>query len=659
MYTDVSEAFAEKIISHSRTFRAKLVFDDMTVTDGIYSIKTKGGSCADTELKIGCTVAATAEIVINETNYAFKNKEFSLYIGLLLDDDSIEYVPCGVYTVRSVSTKDKKTTLSAADRMYIADKTYKTQLRFPTTADKVVEEICSDLGVPYNIDVEVIGNIVIPYAPSARATMREILGKTAMLAGCNAMFDRTGTLVFKWYEESGYVTDLDFIDDPEIDEEDYTIRYLVCDITDTISETYGDEKAVQGMTVSNEFAMTQTLGPVWDKIGGTSYRPCQVRIMLGDIRLDPWDKFSIDMGDASVSTISMNMDFEYDGGLLCTVSATAPDTDSGYVSPAQVKEQKQAEITRNNSLVLVSENDQTYSVDTSERKLLSLQFTTQQESLPFINVTVQLEIIKSGIITALVKINDSVHSSYSISGTEGYDIMSFSAAFTDLAGGANQLDIFIVGTDDGIADIQAKQASVILTGYGLVARTMWDGNIILTELIGDISTVIHGMSVDKLICSTDISVCTPMPILPKEQLPATACPMLAADVRKINEAFPIGLTGVRNIDGNTVEISFSNMVMVSADDINIGAFSLTGLIGQERTELEIHAAALESLATAYTCSNRLLLQTDLTEYSGQITYTIAGDTGLTDPFTGAAIVLAQSGTFNITENNEEEDINAT
>ncbi len=497
MYTDVSEAFAEKITSHSRTFRAKLVFSDITITDGIYSIKTKGGSCTETQLQIGCAVATTAEIVIEETKYSFKNKEFTLYIGLLLDDDSIEYVPCGVYTVRTVSTKDRLTTLNVADRMYRADKVYKTQLRFPAAADKVMNEICRALNAPYDIDG--LENISLPFAPSAKATMREVIGKIAMLAGCNAVFDRLGSLKFKWYEDSGYVTDLDFIDDPEIDEDDYTISYLMCNITDTIFETYGDEKALQGMTVTNEFATKTALEPVWEKIGGTSYRPCLVKMILGDIRIDPWDRFDIDMGKVCVSTIAMNIDFEFDGGLLCTVSATAPDTDSGYISPAQVKEQKQAERLRNNTIVMTAENDQACSVNNTETKLLSLPFTTQQESLPFINVTIQLEIAKSGVVTALVKINHSVHSSYSITVTEGYDIISFSTPFTDLADGTNQLDIYIVGTDDGIADIQAKKASVILMGNGLVARTQaqWNGRIDIEEYIGDIPIGESGYSIDK------------------------------------------------------------------------------------------------------------------------------------------------------------------
>lgn len=477
MYTNVSEAFVRKITSYSRTFRAKLVFGDKEITDGIYSIKTKGGSCADTDLKVGSTVAATADIELEETSFYFKNKELELYIGLMLDHGSIEYVPYGVYTVRAVSTKDRKTTLTVADRMYRADRVYKTNLTFPSTADKVVEEICGTLNVPYDIEGLGLENITIPFTPSAKATMREMLGKLAALAGKNAMFDRTGTLVFKWYEESGFETDYDYIDNPEIDEEDFSIRYLMCEISSTNTETLGDDKATQGMSIVNEFALTSALEKVWEQIGGFSYRPVDVKMILGDIRLDPWDIFVVNMNGKRIKTICMNIDFEYDGGLSCTVSATAPDTDSEYLTPAEIQAQKQAEKEQNNSLLLIEQNEQACEVSSSEKRLLGLQFNTQTDAQPYMTATVQIEETSAGVITVLVKTNGSVYSSYRISAVDGYNLMSFCTAFLDLPTGSNQMELYILGSADNMGVVQARQATIILTGNGLLSRSEWDGTI--------------------------------------------------------------------------------------------------------------------------------------------------------------------------------------
>lgn len=647
MYTNVSEAFVQKITSSSRTFRAKLVFNNHEISDGIYKIKTKGGSCPDTNLKVGSAMAATADIEIEETNYPFKNKEFELHIGLMLDDDSIEYVPYGKYTVRSSNTKDKKTSLSVADRMYLADKTYKTNLTFPTTAEQVVAEIGATLGVPY--DITGLEDIIIPFAPSTRATMREALGKVAALAGCNAMFDRFGTLVFKWYEESGYVTDYDYIENPEIDEEDFTINYLMCQITDTVTETYGNEKAIQGMSISNEFAMTETLLKVWDKIKNFSYRPVSVKMLLGDIRLDPWDIFTINMDGPKVSTIAMNIDFEFDGGLLCAVSATAPNTDSGYLTPAQIAAQKQAEKEKNSTLVLTAANDKECNVSTAETMLLGLQFTTQQESLPFINATVQLDETASGVITVLLKINGSTHSAYRISTAEGYNLMSFSAAFTDLAGGSNQLNLYITGTKDGMAIVQPKQANIILTGYGLIAQAAWDGNIILNEVIKEIVAHVNSMSVQKFKSSIEISTIVPIPIAIEDTISEPVCSVNEMEIRQLSDAIPYRITGISNVDNETIEILFSNMLMLSEEGINVDSLTFKGYLGAELADIPIYAAALERIdeEEAFSFSNKLILKVDdLSQYEEQIGYTIVGGTGLIDPFTNEAIELLENGAFN-------------
>ncbi len=588
MYQNVSEDFKAVISSHSRTFRAKLVFDDFQITDGIYSIKLNGGSVTSDELTIGSALAATAQIELEKQSVSLKNKSFELWLGLKLNDDSIEYIPMGVYHIRNAATRDRITKLEVADSMYLADKEYKTSTIFPTTADVVVGEICRALKVSHSI--EGLENIVIPTAPTASA-MREILGLIAALQGKNAMFDRTGKLVFKWYENSDWTTNTDYIDEPDIEEDDFTVEYLRCVITDKITSVAGDENSVNGISISDKWATTELVQSIYQQIGGFSYRPCKVDMILGDPRIDPWDIIHINTGDEQIDTIGMNLDFDFDGGLSCTLTAPGPDTDKEYLTPKQIAEKKTAETNRNNTLVVTSTNAKAVTVGQTEQKLLSLDFSTQSESIPYINATIQLEETASSVVTVLLKLNGSTHSAYRISADEGYNLMSFSTAFLELMGGSHQLELIISG---GNAKIMPSGANIILTGYGLVAQAAWNGFVTLSDIVNDAVVYAKKISIQNVSEMIDIVTISPIAKALSEQISDVVVVTSDVECQTVSDKLPHNIFSVSNSANDIIEIMLSNPVYLdSIGNIDPSAFTLQGFVGATPTAITVYEAGLE------------------------------------------------------------------
>ena len=579
-------------MSFSRQFRAKLVFDSFEVTDDVFSVKVKSGLNLGDELTLGTTTSATCTVEVYANGYNYKNKKFQLFFGLKLDSGEFEYIPYGVYTVLQVAKKDYKVTLTCADFMSKTDKIFSTSLRYPATAEMLLDEICNKLKLNY--EVEGLKNISIPFRPAIKSTARELIGKIASLAGKNAIFDREGVLRFVWYSDSGVETDTDYIDAPEISEEDFVVKYLLYNVTSKITDLYGDKDSLTGITVSNEFVLGGKQSDVWESVKDFAYKPSNLKQRLGNVLIDVWDVITVKSNGAEIKTIPMKLDMTYDGGITVNISAKAPDTEKGYKSPAEMQAEKQAEKDENNSLVLTASNNTAISVTTTEKKLLDLKFNTQSENIPYINATVQLEETTAGVVTLLLKINGSINSAYRISPNIGYNVVSFSSAFLNLTGGSHEMSLHIIGEANNSAVIQAKQANVILTGYGLVAQASWNGMLNLNDVLGAVVSYVRKISVQGFDSSISIKSITPNTAEIIEKITAAQRSITLCTPQSTTESQPYNIVSVSNPTNDTIEFVFANMLfMRSVGAIDTDNFAITGFLDGTPTAVTVYQAGLE------------------------------------------------------------------
>ena len=118
MYTKVSDNFGNRIMGDGRTFRARITCDDTVIESGFVSVDMKciAGTGTST-LEIGCASSTQLDITMIQPDISLTGREFLLEIGLMLDDDSIEYVKMGYFMARKPTVDDGRITFTAYDRM--------------------------------------------------------------------------------------------------------------------------------------------------------------------------------------------------------------------------------------------------------------------------------------------------------------------------------------------------------------------------------------------------------------------------------------------------------------------------------------------------------------------------------------------------------------
>lgn len=481
MYRDCSQAFNEQIIKYSRTFKAQLIFDNgVIVSDRIGALSVNGGSNMGSELKIGNTPCAslTADILFQNENY--NGQKFSLNIGLKMPDGSFEFIPYGKYVVISSTTQANKTKITATDYMGLLDVEYKTELPYPTYADKVLQEISKQSGI--EIDYGNIPQIPIAYAPRFK-TMREVVGLIAGLAGKFAIFDRFGVLAFRWYEYSGYVTDLNVTENPKITDDNFKVNYLSVKINDQVTETAGDITATQGITIENEYATPETINNAFEVINGFEYRSCEVKQKLGDVRIDAWDIIGVTMVDGSpIQTIPMKTTLKYDGGISLTIKATAPNRE-GAKTPQQIEADKNKTEKADNALVISRANTFEQALKNQSQKIVDLFFYLSSKNFPFLLGTIQLTDIQQGKSRIDIRVNSASYKSYYMDLQSGDNVISFAEPIIGLKGGSHRVEIFIEGIT---AKIPASGATLIMTGSGLLNVTTWNGLLNIEDIFNGV-----------------------------------------------------------------------------------------------------------------------------------------------------------------------------
>ena len=383
MYQVQHQSVANAIESDSRCFRALLDFGDFQVED-VGQIKWSKGSTQDDKPCIGSVVSTQGEmqIITIPEGYAIqKDMEFQLYIYLydylqgtyqrtwndLADytfNDLADYtyynlgdipamayelIPIGKFTVLSCKYKSDYYAIEFTDRLSFADKEYKPRLEFDNgweSSDDVMTDICSRLGITAEIEADEgylcdeDGNRIVssdgyyivtsPFQFYMRKpdgyTIREVLSHISAMRGKFAVMDRNGTLIQRWYSERSTAMDIDeekrYMDNIEMEFEDaVTPGTLLCHIDDDRTlQTGADTENV--MEFECPYMTKQRLKQLHKQVR-EYYYPANFTQVLGDPRLDLWDRFyKIIDGSAEPRHILMlNMDYTFDGGLMIDIDS--------------------------------------------------------------------------------------------------------------------------------------------------------------------------------------------------------------------------------------------------------------------------------------------------------------------------------------------------
>lgn len=334
MYTNVSDNFDNRIMGDGRTFRARITCDGTVIESGFVSVDMKciAGTGTST-LEIGCASSTQLDITMIQPDISLTGREFLLEIGLMLDDDSIEYVKMGYFMAQKPTVDDGRITFTAYDRMaYKMSGYYLSNLSYPCD----ISEICAE--------IEALTGVTMKDAPSGISipknfdgyTYRQAVGFIAGLAGKFATFDRDGVLDFRWYTTTDYSVGLNrSFDDVVVQENMFQVGYISCAVDE--NSTIKSGQGLTGIATSN-FLMTQEiLDGLYAKLKDMSYHPTTCSF-AGDMRLELGDIVQVLSRDGKAYPVPvMSLDFSYDGGLITAIGSYGSTelSEATYVSPTE------------------------------------------------------------------------------------------------------------------------------------------------------------------------------------------------------------------------------------------------------------------------------------------------------------------------------------
>lgn len=334
MYTNVSEDLKNRMAGDGRTFRARMTLDDTVIESGFVSCDMKciAGTGTST-LEIGCASSTQLDITMIQPDISLTGREFLFELGLMLDDESIEYVKMGYFMAQKPSVDDDRITFTAYDRMaYRMSGYYLSKLTYPCDVSDVCKEISSMTG------------ITMKNAPSGISiaknfdgyTYRQAVGFIAGLAGKFATFDRDGVLDFRWYNPVDYLIDLDrSFDDVVVQENLFQVGYISCAVDENSTLKVGD--GTTGIATSN-FLMTQEiLDSLYTALKDMSYHPVTCSF-AGDMCLDLGDIVQVSDKAGKVYDVPiMSLNFSFDGGLTTDIGSYGSTelSEATFVSPTE------------------------------------------------------------------------------------------------------------------------------------------------------------------------------------------------------------------------------------------------------------------------------------------------------------------------------------
>jgi hypothetical protein len=276
---------------------------------------------------------------------------------ILTFEPHIERMQEGVFTVLNPVAIGDVIELTAYDDMWKSDRTFSTQLTYPTTALQLLQEVCTFCGMVLGSPIFRNSDFSISSAPE-KTTGRKIIGYIAQLACGNAVI-QNGMLTIKTHdfsafsgitdstkpeslkEDSGYHIFEDFPSDPDIDTDNVVITGIS---TEVESETGGEAETVISGTDDYCIKITNPLIKGKEQTVVNSIAEILVGVTLrkfsGDFFPNPTVEFMdlacvVDRKDKVYRTIVTTHEFSYLGGSSFSCDINSPERQAGeYYSEA-------------------------------------------------------------------------------------------------------------------------------------------------------------------------------------------------------------------------------------------------------------------------------------------------------------------------------------
>lgn len=215
---NVSNAFKTKLNNDEREFiyNIDIVLDNGTKLPTINNdklwentLKIEDAVSGSGRFDVGAAIIGKLTFTLNNiyddfSQYDFDNAKVTLFIGLELDDGTVERFQKGVYYVDDPQYNGATITLECLDNMSKFDRPYsESTLVYPATLSQVLRDACTKCGVTLQTYTFDNSDYTVDSRPSDNAlTFREVIQWVAQISVKYCRCDVYGRLVLGWYDQS-------------------------------------------------------------------------------------------------------------------------------------------------------------------------------------------------------------------------------------------------------------------------------------------------------------------------------------------------------------------------------------------------------------------------------------------------------------------------
>ena len=332
-----SDKYKTAISKSGRHFRLKIDIAGTAYT-GIKSFKLKGGTNSSEQITFGDAVSSYIEFILTDVpkNTILKGRQAIPYIGLELDDGTVEWIKKGVYNLEKPVRSGEFIKLTAYDNFALCYKGFFTALSGNQKIAVILQEQCKKIGIEYAGGAD---DVTYKVDSLQGLTIIEAISVLAAYCGKNAIMDKDGKLRLVWYTDAGLtISPSRFADPLEMDEEDTFINRLDCTIDEEHSVSAGTGIGIYfscpGMT-------QERITVLYNRIKGFTYRAAKLNWRMAQPDVEAGDLVRV-MDNAGNAYVVPLMDYEFncDGGFYGTIQSkgkTQQEQDTGYKGPLQTK----------------------------------------------------------------------------------------------------------------------------------------------------------------------------------------------------------------------------------------------------------------------------------------------------------------------------------
>ncbi|MCR0270379.1 tail fiber domain-containing protein [[Clostridium] innocuum] len=269
-------------------------------------------------------------------NTILKGRQAIPYIGLELDDGTVEWIKKGVYNLEKPVRSGEFIKLTAYDNFALCYKGFFTALSGNQKIVVILQEQCKKIGIEYAGGAD---DVAYNVDTLQGLTIIEAVSVLASYCGKNAIMDKDGKLRLVWYTDAGLtISPSRFADPLEMDEEDTFMNRLDCAIDEEHSVSAGTGVGIYfscpGMT-------QERITVLYNRIKGFTYRAAKLNWRMAQPDVEAGDLVRV-MDNAGNAYVIPLMDYEFncDGGFYGTIESkgkTQQEQDTGYKGPLQTK----------------------------------------------------------------------------------------------------------------------------------------------------------------------------------------------------------------------------------------------------------------------------------------------------------------------------------